>query len=405
MALHCAAAAGDVPTVASLLLSAPSLATAVDAGGKLALHCAAAGSLLNLDVLPSAALGSLAATTPACGEGHADALALLLSALPQQGASARDARGNTALAYAVAAGNAAGTRLLLVAGGAASATTAGTEGRVALHYATALPPSEAAEAIVGMLLVAAPGAAAVQDSQGRTALHHAVACRNLLLVRHILAAAPWSALVADTAGALPLHQAAASLLPTAEVARLLLAAAPAAAWATDGQGATPLACAAAAGNAPLLDVLLAHDPDTAGMRNARHGRLPLETALDGLALGGYACGRFAQAARLLLAHGPADALLPALATAGKRAAPMFADLVARLPLAQEQWQQVPAACPGLGCALPAVLARSEAEAGCLVARLPAPERERLHSFALCLGRAAPQLPVPVAWMMLALYDS
>ena len=56
-------------------------------------------------------------------------------------------------------------------------------------------------------------------------------------------------------------------------------------------------------------------------------------------------------------------------------------------LLPSQWQRVPAPCPGLGAALPAVLARSEAEAGCLVGRLPVKERAWLRTAALCLGRA------------------
>ena len=52
-------------------------------------------------------------------------------------------------------------------------------------------------------------------------------------------------------------------------------------------------------------------------------------------------------------------------------APYFADVAARLPQTAEEWQLVPGPDPCLGRALPTVLTRSEAEAGCLVARLPA----------------------------------
>ncbi|PRW33130.1 ankyrin repeat PH and SEC7 domain containing [Chlorella sorokiniana] len=56
-------------------------------------------------------------------------------------------------------------------------------------------------------------------------------------------------------------------------------------------------------------------------------------------------------------------------------------------------------------ALPAVLQRSEAEAALLVARLPEPERRRLHTAALCLHRAEIRsqvwLPQPLVWRILA----
>lgn len=47
---------------------------------------------------------------------------------------------------------------------------------------------------------------------------------------------------------------------------------------------------------------------------------------------------------------------------------------------------MPDPCPGLGDALPAVLAHSEVEAALLVAHLPAAGRERLRMAALCLRR-------------------
>ena len=47
---------------------------------------------------------------------------------------------------------------------------------------------------------------------------------------------------------------------------------------------------------------------------------------------------------------------------------------------------MPSPCSGLAAVLPAVLERSAAEAGCLVACLPAAERSRLRLLALCLSR-------------------
>lgn len=52
---------------------------------------------------------------------------------------------------------------------------------------------------------------------------------------------------------------------------------------------------------------------------------------------------------------------------------------------------VPCPCPGLGRALPAVLARSEAEAAQLVARLPPGDGQRLRTSALSLHRRQQQL--------------
>lgn len=76
---------------------------------------------------------------------------------------------------------------------------------------------------------------------------------------------------------------------------------------------------------------------------------------------------------------------------------LFADLVERQPLSDEQWKAVPSPCPGLGAALPAVLDRSEAEAGRLVAHLGYTQRQRLRTAALCLHRASRrQLPVALS---------
>lgn len=87
--------------------------------------------------------------------------------------------------------------------------------------------------------------------------------------------------------------------------------------------------------------------------------------------------------------------------------PLYACVAARLPLTEAEWALVPLPCPGLGSALPAVLQRSEAEAALLVARLPASDKERVHTFALCLARAErerqlPPLPGPLVARLLAL---
>ena len=62
--------------------------------------------------------------------------------------------------------------------------------------------------------------------------------------------------------------------------------------------------------------------------------------------------------------------------------PLYALLVARQPLAPAEWARVPTPCPGLGAALPAMLARSEGEAAVLLAHLLAANRKRLRTAAL-----------------------
>ncbi len=131
------------------------------------------------------------------------------------------------------------------------------------------------------------------------------------------------------------------------------------------------------------------------------GKTPFETACGWLHL---------DAARLLLEEAPlqpAAEILAALNKKGSWVLPLYASVVARLPLTPEQWELVPAPCPGLGAALPTILQRSEAEAALLAARLPAADRERMHTFALCLARAErerrlPPLPVPLVTRLLAL---
>lgn len=83
---------------------------------------------------------------------------------------------------------------------------------------------------------------------------------------------------------------------------------------------------------------------------------------------------------------------------------LHADLVRRLPLTQEQWQLVPAPCPHLERALPAVAARSTVEAGWLVGRLAADRRARLRTAALSLAelRRLPALPAELSQRILVL---
>lgn len=105
------------------------------------------------------------------------------------------------------------------------------------------------------------------------------------------------------------------------------------------------------------------------------------------------------AAHCLLEHGslpPAAELLTALEVEAGLHGPMwpgdafllslYAPLAARQPLTPVEWARVPVPCPGLSAALPAVLARSEAEAGHLVRCLPAADRQRLRTAAQCIRR-------------------
>ena len=112
------------------------------------------------------------------------------------------------------------------------------------------------------------------------------------------------------------------------------------------------------------------------------------------------------AARLLLPATPLDDALAALMSSGSMALPLLADLVARRPLSPGQWQRIPAHCTGLAAALPAVMERSEDEAGYLVAHLTVDDRRRLRTAALCLLRAQRaagiELPTDLVRRMLAL---
>lgn len=79
--------------------------------------------------------------------------------------------------------------------------------------------------------------------------------------------------------------------------------------------------------------------------------------------------------------------------------------IARKPLAREAWALLPAPCPGLGEALPAVLERSQAEAHHLVGRILKGQLARLRTAALSLARAqreaGVELPAPLVARCLA----
>ena len=76
--------------------------------------------------------------------------------------------------------------------------------------------------------------------------------------------------------------------------------------------------------------------------------------------------------------------------------PLIGRLVAaRLPLTEEEWALVPTPCPGLGRALRAALAKSDAQAAKVVRRLEPADAERLRTFALCLARLQRCLEIPL----------
>ena len=266
-----------------------------------------------------------------------------------------------------------------------------------------------------LLLETAPAAALVKPLDGALPLLTAAAKRLERTTRLLLKAAPSAAAAPGPLRSFPLRFLAA--WGDASLVRQMLAAAPAAAATPDAHGTFPLHAAAAGGNPAAVKVLLGAAPAIAEARTGAFGvfpsgggPLPLELALDSAqhhsSLGAEdRAASCIEAARLLLPASPLQAALAALALAGSGALPLFADLAACRPLSAAQWQRVPPACPALGSALPAVLQRSEAEAGLLVHRMKETERCRLRTAALCLARAGRRagaaLPAAVAGSILA----
>ena len=104
---------------------------------------------------------------------------------------------------------------------------------------------------------------------------------------------------------------------------------------------------------------------------------PLHTAMQ--------CAQHFEVARHLLL-GPEPELLPALLRRGNAALPLYPDLAASWPLPEAQWRWFPAPYASLAAALPAVLARPQAEARPLVQHLQPGQRQRRRTFALGLVR-------------------
>ena len=230
-------------------------------------------------------------------------------------------------------------------------------------------------------------------------------------MRTLLEVAPATALSKDSEGWLPLHFAAEG--GSAEAVCLLLEVAPAAALmstTTHAAGSLPLHIAVWHGHAAVVRLLLEAAP-AAALAESKDG-LPLKVALDQAAdPWDDDFQDYLESARLLLPATPPEYALSALleaseVEAGEAALPLFADLAACTALSPGQWQRVPGPCPALAAALPAVLARSAAEAALLVGRLPAEVRQRLRTGALCLARAQrkhhAELPAVLLGQVLAL---
>ncbi|EFN53977.1 hypothetical protein CHLNCDRAFT_135922 [Chlorella variabilis] len=226
------------------------------------------------------------------------------------------------------------------------------------------------EAAARQLLAA--GARADQPNQhGYLPLHVASYSGHERVVRLPLEAAPATASVADSQGQTALHHAALGFrhCPAAAVVPLLLEAAAELAFVMDVYGCTP-----------LFMVLF--------FSRHRTAEQVVETA------------------RCLVRAAPAvQPALGILLQYSQQSATLFADLVARLPLSREQWHSIPAPCPDLDRALPAVLQRSAAEAGWLVGRLAEGQGKRLRAAALSLARAQQpsrcSLPAEVSGRILA----
>lgn len=259
------------------------------------------------------------------------------------------------------------------------------------------------------LLAAAPhpaALAAATDEFGQTVTHYA-ACgdKELRLLELLLANSPALAAAPTLVGDTPLHYAA--TCGSADAVRLLLHAAPSAAQLAampNAHGALPLHHAVRRGRPDIVQLLMQAAPGTvAALTHQHHSPLDYAFWLRSLLID----GPFARIARLLIAapgQQPAS-LLQCLNRHVPESLPLFAEVAACYPLSACEWQLIPAPCPGLAAALPAVLERSEAEAALLVAHLPRAERCRLQTAALCLRYAQAvlcvALPQPLVWHILA----
>eukprot|EP00887_Chlorella_sp_A99_P001698 scaffold8.g1698.t1 len=277
-------------------------------------------------------------------------------------------------------------------------------GQLPLHLACKAGHTRAA----AVLLAAAAAAAWVPTCHkgrkgGLLPLHYAAEGGHMAVVQLLLDAAPAAASTGDAARQLPLHLAARR--GHAAAVELLLAAAPGAASATACEGDLPLYWASTGGHADVVALLLAAAPDT-----ERHRVIAGRFSLRRLAF--HDAWRHLAVARVMLERSTAppaeilDDLLAVGRSVGAIHTPdwgvLFADLAASRALSPADWARLPTPCPGLARALPAVLARSPAEAAQLVARLPDAARGRLRALGLSLQRRLRlELPESIVQRILA----
>ncbi|EFN53860.1 hypothetical protein CHLNCDRAFT_135971 [Chlorella variabilis] len=201
-------------------------------------------------------------------------------------------------------------RHLLAAG--ARSDQADADGWLPMHVAS----SCGHETVLRLLLEPAPDTALAVDFSGWTPLHRAANCGSIEEMKLLLSAAPAAASMLNKSKEAPIHRAAYS--SNAAAVQLLLEAAPELAFALDNEGCTP------------LHLVLRYSHDTAE--------------------------QVAETARCLLRAAPAvQTALGILLQYSQHSATLYADLMARLSLSQEQRHSIPAPCPDLAQALPAVL--------------------------------------------------
>ncbi len=353
-----------------------------------------------LEVAPSIATAVNICFTPtiwAAQHGCSQALAALVDFCPGA-ASAVNEYGQHALHAAAMAGSVPCIEILLAAAPKLAAA-ADENGWTAAFVAAKYGHPAALEA----LLRHAPQTVSAVSQHGTTCMIAAAAAGHVAVVQRLLAIAPHTALVGDARGFQPAHSAAQH--GRSEVLRLLLDTAPACALARNEGGWLPAHVAAMQGQVPALSLLLAAAPEAANIRT-HDGHLPIDTAVELI----LEPAKQPATVCALLPYGDARAVLRALRSDGQSLAPLFADFVlARLPLSPTIWGLFPPQCPGLGRVLSAALEHSTEQAASLVRHLPAADRLRLHTAALCLARAqrrlCTHLPQPVLWKVLSMFEA
>ena len=391
--------------VALLLAALPDARAAVEALPVPLVITAAGRNSVNLlqqllDVAPSIATSLSDDYTPAmwaAKQGCWQALAALVDSNPAA-ATTVNAFDQHAL-HAAAIGGCMMCIEVLVAAAPHLATAVDDQGWTATLCAARYGQTAALLA----LLRHAPATALTPASDGSLPIHDAAAHGHTAAVQLLWAAAPHTATAADNRGWQAAHFSAQD--EHCDVRRLLLAAAPECALARNGGGWLPAHVAAMHGHAAVLSVLLQACPQAASTRNT-DGLLPVDVAVELL----DDAAKQPATVRALLPFGDAAAVLRALKGGGPQLAPLFADYVlARLPLNPTIWGMLPSECPGLGRALPAAMQHPLEQAASLVRHLPAADRLRLRTAALCLARQQRRLqchlPQPVVWEILSLFDA